>query len=148
MLNEYEVYISYFHPFGCQCFILNTKDNLWKFDSKYDNEALLGYSKTSKAYIVYNSRTLVVEENIHVRFNDTIHGTKISELDESFVDIRLYEGIGPLTKHSLGLDASNQVTEQPQEERELTGWTLRKNHPESQIIGDPSTKVQTRGFLR
>ena len=24
--------ISYFHPFGCQCFILSTKDNLGKFD--------------------------------------------------------------------------------------------------------------------
>ena len=26
--------ISYFHPFGCTCFILNTKDHLNKFDSK------------------------------------------------------------------------------------------------------------------
>ena len=26
--------ISYSHPFGCPCFILNTKDNLGKFDSK------------------------------------------------------------------------------------------------------------------
>ena len=71
MLNEYEVYISYFHPFGCQCFILNTKDNLGKFDSKCDNGALLRCSKTSKAYRVYKSRTLVEEEAIHVRFKDT-----------------------------------------------------------------------------
>lgn len=27
-------YISYFHSFGCVCFMLNTKDNLNKFDSK------------------------------------------------------------------------------------------------------------------
>ena len=26
--------INYFNIFGCQCFILNTKDNLEKFDSK------------------------------------------------------------------------------------------------------------------
>lgn len=26
--------ISYFHPFGCSCFILNTKENSNKFDSK------------------------------------------------------------------------------------------------------------------
>ena len=26
--------ISYFHPFGCTCFILNTKNYLNKFDSK------------------------------------------------------------------------------------------------------------------
>lgn len=29
--------ISYFHPFRYQCFILNTKENLGKFDSKCDN---------------------------------------------------------------------------------------------------------------
>jgi len=46
--------ISYFHPFGVQCFILNTKHNLGKFDSKSDEGILLVYSNTSKAYIVYN----------------------------------------------------------------------------------------------
>jgi len=28
--------ISYFHPFGIQCFILNTKDSLGNFDYKND----------------------------------------------------------------------------------------------------------------
>ena len=28
--------ISYFKVFGCKCFILNTKDNLGKFDAKSD----------------------------------------------------------------------------------------------------------------
>jgi len=55
--------ISYFHPFGCQCFILNTEANLGKFDFEYDNRIFLGYSKTSKAYKVYNSRTLIVEKS-------------------------------------------------------------------------------------
>ena len=51
--------------------IINTKDHLRKFDSKSDDEILLGYSKASKAYRVYNYRTLVIEESIHVKFNDT-----------------------------------------------------------------------------
>ena len=33
--------ISYFHPFGCECFILNTKDQLGKFDSEVDKEFFL-----------------------------------------------------------------------------------------------------------
>ena len=41
--------ISYFHPFGCTCFILNTKETLNKFDSKAQKCFLLGYSKCSKA---------------------------------------------------------------------------------------------------
>jgi len=28
--------ISYFHPFGYECFILNTRDQLANFDSKVD----------------------------------------------------------------------------------------------------------------
>jgi len=32
--------ISYFHPFGVQCFILDNKDSLGKFDSKSDEGIL------------------------------------------------------------------------------------------------------------
>ena len=52
--REESLNISYFHPFGCQCFILNTKGNLGKFDSMSNSETLLGYSETSKVYKVYN----------------------------------------------------------------------------------------------
>ena len=46
--------IDYFKVFGCKYFILNTKDNLGKFDSKSDAGIFLGYSNSSKAYRVYN----------------------------------------------------------------------------------------------
>ena len=88
------------------------KENLGKFDFKCDSGKLLGYSETSKAYRVYNSRTSVMEEAIHVRFNDTKPDIEILELDESFADIRLDEGIGPLTEQSIGKEASNQITKQ------------------------------------
>ena len=42
--------VSYFRAFGCKCFILNTKDNLGKFDTKSDQAIFLGYSSSSKAY--------------------------------------------------------------------------------------------------
>ena len=86
--NGQKLNISYFQPFGCQCFILNTKDNLRKFNSKCDSGILLGYSKLSNAYRVYNSRTLTVEETIHVRFNDNEPDTTMSELDESFAKMK------------------------------------------------------------
>ena len=37
-----------------------------KFDSKADEAIFLGYSLTSKAYKVFNRRTLNVEESMHV----------------------------------------------------------------------------------
>ncbi|RDX89698.1 hypothetical protein CR513_28543, partial [Mucuna pruriens] len=77
--------ISYFHPFICDCFILNSKDNLCKFDPKYDKETFIGYSTTSKAYKVYNSRTLKVKEFIHVKLYDSKPDKELSELNEPFV---------------------------------------------------------------
>src|SRR4051812_4031560 len=64
--------ISYFHPFGCICYILNTKDHLNKFDSKAQKCFLLGYSEHSKGYRVYNTETLIVEESIHVIFDNNL----------------------------------------------------------------------------
>ena len=101
------------------------KENLGKFDFKCDSGKLLGYSETSKAYRVYNSRTLVVEEAIHVRSNDTKPDTKILGLDESFADIRLDKGIGPLTKQPSEPDAFNQATSR----RKRTNWKNSKEEP-------------------
>ena len=60
--------ISYFHVFGFDCFILNTKDKLSKFDPKSDPGVFLGYFSISKAYRVYNKKTQTMEETIHISF--------------------------------------------------------------------------------
>ena len=53
-----------------QIFFFNTKDNLGKFDPKSYVGVFLGYSNSSKAYRVYNKRTLVVEESMYVTFDE------------------------------------------------------------------------------
>ena len=62
--------ISYFHVFGCVCFILNQRDKRTKFDSKSDEGIFLGYSAVSKAYRVFNSSRQTIEESAHVKFNE------------------------------------------------------------------------------
>ncbi|GKA06659.1 ribonuclease H-like domain-containing protein [Tanacetum coccineum] len=56
-------------PFGCSITILNTRDHLGKFDGKADEGFFVGYSTNSKAFRVFNSRTRIVEENLHVKFS-------------------------------------------------------------------------------
>nr|GEU57766.1 putative ribonuclease H-like domain-containing protein [Tanacetum cinerariifolium] len=53
--------------------ILNTKDHLGKFDGKADEGLFVGYSLNSKAFRVFNSRTRIVEENLHIRFSENTH---------------------------------------------------------------------------
>ena len=48
------------------------------------HENNLGYSERSKAYRLYNSETLYVEESMHVRFDDKEPGDKTPEQDENF----------------------------------------------------------------
>ncbi|GKC98573.1 putative ribonuclease H-like domain-containing protein, partial [Tanacetum coccineum] len=60
--------LSFMRPFGCHVTILNTLDNLGKFDGKSDEGFFVRYSLSSKAFRVYNTRTKRVEENLHIRF--------------------------------------------------------------------------------
>nr|GEV55370.1 retrovirus-related Pol polyprotein from transposon TNT 1-94 [Tanacetum cinerariifolium] len=60
--------ISYLRPFGCHVTILNTIDQLGKFDGKSNSGFLVGYSLNSKVFRVYNLETKRVDENLHVNF--------------------------------------------------------------------------------
>ncbi|GKA91342.1 putative ribonuclease H-like domain-containing protein [Tanacetum coccineum] len=62
--------LSFMRPFGCPVTILNTIDHLGKFDRKADEGFFVGYSTNSKAFRVFNSRTRIVEENLHVQFSE------------------------------------------------------------------------------
>nr|GEX70863.1 retrovirus-related Pol polyprotein from transposon TNT 1-94 [Tanacetum cinerariifolium] len=60
--------IGFMRPFGCPVTILNTLDSLRKFDGKVDEGFLVGYSVSSKAFRVFNSRTQIVQETMHINF--------------------------------------------------------------------------------
>ncbi|GJR73911.1 putative reverse transcriptase, RNA-dependent DNA polymerase [Tanacetum coccineum] len=74
--------LSFMRPFGCPVTILNTIDHLGKFDGKADEGFFVGYSLNSKAFRVFNSRTRIVEENVHIRFSEStpnVVGIKASD---------------------------------------------------------------------
>ncbi|GJW53451.1 putative ribonuclease H-like domain-containing protein [Tanacetum coccineum] len=60
--------ISFMRPFGCSLTILNTLDQLGKFDGKSEEGYLLGYSTSSKGFRVYNRVTRKVQDCLHVDF--------------------------------------------------------------------------------
>ena len=76
----------------------NTNDNLGKFHPKSNVSTFLRYSNSSKAYGVYNQRTLVVEESIHVTFDESnpSFAEKVvvdndADKQKSYVDKRKWE---------------------------------------------------------
>nr|GEV65639.1 retrovirus-related Pol polyprotein from transposon TNT 1-94 [Tanacetum cinerariifolium] len=76
--------LSFMRPFGCPVTILNTKDHLGKFDGKADEGSFIGYSLNSKAFKVFDSRTRIVEENLHIRFSESTLNVVGSRLDWLF----------------------------------------------------------------
>ncbi|GJZ50171.1 putative ribonuclease H-like domain-containing protein [Tanacetum coccineum] len=74
----------FMRPFGCPVTILNTIDHLGKFDGKADEGFFVGYSVNSKAFRVFNSRTRMVEENLHIRFSKSIPNVVSSGSDWLF----------------------------------------------------------------
>jgi len=73
LFKERRPNISYFQQFGCTCYILNNKHYLKKFDAKAQRGIF--------------SKTLCVEESMHVKFDDKEPGNEIQEQDESIADI-------------------------------------------------------------
>nr|GEW83515.1 hypothetical protein [Tanacetum cinerariifolium] len=47
------------------------RDHLGKFDGKADEDFFVGYSLNSKAFRVFNNRTRIVKENLHIRFSES-----------------------------------------------------------------------------
>nr|GEY92835.1 putative ribonuclease H-like domain-containing protein [Tanacetum cinerariifolium] len=60
--------IGFMRPFGYPVTILNTLDPLGKFNRKADEGFLVGYFVSSKAFRVFNSRTRIVQETLHIIF--------------------------------------------------------------------------------
>ncbi|KAK9180632.1 hypothetical protein WN944_023765 [Citrus x changshan-huyou] len=148
--------IGYFKVFGCKCFILKTKDNVSKFDSKSDVGIFLEYSNTSKAYRVYNKRTLVVEESMHVTFDESNPSSAEKGIVYDDTDGELQEE----SSKDKQENAQQRNQENGQEEQtnmeqyEGTSQTLPKewryvsSHPRDAILGDPSRGITTRSSFR
>nr|GEW25829.1 retrovirus-related Pol polyprotein from transposon TNT 1-94 [Tanacetum cinerariifolium] len=74
--------LSFMRSFGCPVTILNTIDHLGKYDGKADEGFFVRYYLNSKSFRVFNSRTSIVEENLHIKFSKStpnVVGTKATD---------------------------------------------------------------------
>ncbi|GJW19812.1 retrovirus-related pol polyprotein from transposon TNT 1-94 [Tanacetum coccineum] len=62
--------LSFFHVFGSLCYPTNDNEDLGKFDAKADIKIFVGYAPAKKAFRIYNRRTQIITETIHVTFDE------------------------------------------------------------------------------
>ncbi|GJS68320.1 retrovirus-related pol polyprotein from transposon TNT 1-94 [Tanacetum coccineum] len=79
IINDRKPSIKHLHIFGCTCYLTKDGENLDKMKEKGDPCILVGYSTQSKGYRVFNKRTRLIVESIHLRFDE------IKEMSETSV---------------------------------------------------------------
>ncbi|GJZ34360.1 retrovirus-related pol polyprotein from transposon TNT 1-94, partial [Tanacetum coccineum] len=87
IINDRKPSIKHLHIFGCICYITRDGENLDKMKEKGDPCVMVGYSTQSKGYHVYNKRTRLIVESIHIKFD---------EIKEMMYDHKNYDNSGPL----------------------------------------------------
>ncbi|GJU94203.1 retrovirus-related pol polyprotein from transposon TNT 1-94 [Tanacetum coccineum] len=70
IINDRKPSVKFFHIFVSLCYIVRDGENLNKMKEKGDTCIFVGYSTQSRAYRVYNKRTRVIVETIHVNFDE------------------------------------------------------------------------------
>ncbi|GJU10867.1 retrovirus-related pol polyprotein from transposon TNT 1-94 [Tanacetum coccineum] len=98
--------LSFFYVFGSLCYPTNDHEDLGKFDAKADIGIFVGYAPAKKAFRIYNRRTQIITETIHVTFDELT--TMSSKQFSSGLGL---QGMTPATS-STGL-GSNPVSQQP-----------------------------------
>nr|GFA14572.1 hypothetical protein [Tanacetum cinerariifolium] len=73
IINDRKPSVKFFHLFCSTCYIVKDGENLDKMKEKGDECIFVGYSTQSRAYKVFNKRTRVIMESIHVNFDELPH---------------------------------------------------------------------------
>ncbi|GKC51679.1 putative reverse transcriptase domain-containing protein [Tanacetum coccineum] len=98
--------LSFFHVFGSLCYPTNNHEDLGKFDAKADIGIFVSYVPAKEAFRIYNRRTQIISETIHVTFDELT--TMASEQFSSEPELQY---MTPATS-STGL-VSKPVSQQP-----------------------------------
>ncbi|GKB34886.1 retrovirus-related pol polyprotein from transposon TNT 1-94 [Tanacetum coccineum] len=72
LLHNKKLDLSYLHVFGALCYPTNDIEDLGKLKPKENIGIFVGYAPTKKAYRIYNKRTRLIIESIHVDFDELI----------------------------------------------------------------------------
>nr|GEY58310.1 ribonuclease H-like domain-containing protein [Tanacetum cinerariifolium] len=70
IINDQKPSVKFFYIFGSVYYIVGDGENLDKMKEKGDECIFVGYSNQSRAYKVFNNKTRVIMESIHVNFDE------------------------------------------------------------------------------
>ncbi|GJY28932.1 retrovirus-related pol polyprotein from transposon TNT 1-94 [Tanacetum coccineum] len=131
IINARKPSVKFFHIFGSLCYIIRDGENLDKMKEKGNACIFVGYSTQSKAYKVFNKRTRIIVETIHVNFDelpqmasDHVRTTSNElELLYSLMFIELLNGTSPVVSKSSAVHAADNPDKRQQHNTTHTSTT-------------------------
>nr|GFC72858.1 Gag-Pol polyprotein [Tanacetum cinerariifolium] len=149
---------KFFYIFGSVCYIVRDGENLDKMKEKGDECIFMGYSTQSRAYRVYNKRTRVIMESIHVNFDELPQMASVQNSSDpgptrhSMASVQSSSDPGP-TRHSM---ASVQNSSEPGPTRHSMASVQNSSNPgptrHSMVLAhnssDPAPTCQTKASVQ
>ncbi|KAA0053320.1 gag-pol polyprotein [Cucumis melo var. makuwa] len=135
------------------CYILADREYHRKWDVKSDKGIFLGYSQNSRAYRVFNIKLGTVMETINVVVNDFESNVNQFNIEDDETSV-MYDVIATLLQKMPKDDSQpdstktnlEKITDEAMNDETVLvpSAHVKKNHPLSFIIGDPSAGITTR----
>jgi len=114
-----------------------------KFDSKADEGSFVGYVTNSHAYRVYNKRLMIVEESVHVVFDETHPMLQDQRHNKNTDDEDVLLGKQFGARNKL-VEKEIQSAKKVADNNLPKEWIKPKGLSKDNIIGDISQGVSTR----
>ena len=157
--TPYELYkerkpnVSHLKSFGCKCFILNNgKHPIGKMDVNNDEAFFMGYALNSKAYRIFNKTSLIVEESIHVVFDETNVASRkgVITIDDVDIEDQVVEESNEKKQEDSKEDPPLEDLQRKEDQHDdlPKTWKYVRDHLIDQVIGDPIQGVRARGALK
>nr|GEU48390.1 hypothetical protein [Tanacetum cinerariifolium] len=161
LMQNKKLDLSLPHVFGSTCYPTNDHDDLGKFDAKAYIRIFAGYAHAKKAFRIYNRRTRIISETIHVMFDELT--AMASEQFSSGPGLYVMTPATPSFEESPKIPTfhNDPLNESPQDSpsrgsssnviqihtsfEHLGRWT--KDHLIVNVIDDPSRSVSIRKQL-
>nr|GFA59766.1 hypothetical protein [Tanacetum cinerariifolium] len=174
LMNKIKPNIKFFRMFGCRCYLLNDYEDIGKLKAIGDIGVLVGYSKESAAFRIYNKRTYLEDlfQDFYDEYFDSSKIMKSSTTNVETSNVKIpsneEEVFHEVSESFQGESSSSSLNNDVQQKDVYFDastsfhdpsnvhtyyqpyphekkWT--KDHPLHKIIGASKSSVPTRGQL-
>nr|GFB76002.1 retrovirus-related Pol polyprotein from transposon TNT 1-94 [Tanacetum cinerariifolium] len=131
LINKRKPNIKFFRVFGCRCYLLNDYEDVGKLKAKGDIGVFVGYSKESRAFRIYNKRTLLKVDEASKKDSEDLCQ---DFYDEYFDSSKIMKSSTTNVETSINEEVFHEVSELLQGESSSSSLNDDMQHSPEEVI--------------